>query len=329
MLVLRVLRSLRLAVALCALGSEASAQTWQVSTFDNGAWFEAWVTAAENWPEFHCGGVSPRGLPLPESDEAMLTQPGTLGLIMPDRPGLGYYDPPPRSDLRLVTDRNAFGLPHATYDLLNADGWTHPIGTKDAAIAALSSSQSWAIDGAHGRWGPFPSTGLGPALTAMIAYCEARWATPPQAQTPAPAAAPDVTALMQAALARDLARTCEGRGYLVDPGNPLSADLDADGQPDLVMDFRAVTCPGETHQSHCGAALCSLSVYLSSRYPLTGTSDDILGIGTTLVQGTDGKVWIGTGNTAASCPDAYDPATCTFYWRVGADGLEVVPRPAP
>ncbi|MBN2630144.1 MAG: hypothetical protein JXR75_06365 [Rhodobacteraceae bacterium] len=312
------------------MGSAVLAQGWKVASFDNGAWFEAWVTATESWPEFHCGGVSPRGLPLPESDEAMLTQPGTLGLIMPDRsPGLAYSDPLPRSDLRLVTDRAAFGLPLAHYDLINSQGWTHPIGTKDAAIAALSVAQVWAIDGAHGRWGPFPTTGLGPALAEMIAYCEARWAAPPRPKAPAPAAPTNVTAMMQAALTRDIAETCEWRGYSVDPGAPLAADLDADGQPDLVMDFRAVTCMGATHQGHCGAALCYIHVYLSSRYPATGTSDDFLGIGAKLVQGTDGKVWIGTGTRAAACPDAYDPATCTSYWRAGRNGLEVVPCPAP
>lgn len=313
-------------VAALALPGAGQAQVWRADTFDNGAWFEAWVSAAEGLPRFHCGGVSPTGLPLPQSDEPILTTVGALDLWMPDNgPMLQRLDPPPRTDLRLVTDAQAFALPNAYYDMLYFDGWVQTIGVRDAALGALATSQAWAIDGQHGRWGPFTSAGLGQALQTAIAYCEARWNAVPAAPAPAPPAG-DLAALLETARQRDIAETCP-RGATVDPTTPLRADLDGDGIADIVQDQAGVRCTGEYLTEHCGAALCSVAVYLSRLYPQRGKPEWFLGGGAHLVQGTDGQIWIGTGGRLADCPQAYHPAGCTFYWRFDGSGISPVRRP--
>lgn len=318
---------LGLGLAAGALPGPGLAQVWRADTGDNGAWFEAWVTAGEGLPSFHCGGVSPTGLPLPQSDEPALTKVGAVDLWMPDNgPMQQRLDPPPRSDLRLVTESQAFGLPDAYYDLLNFNGWVQTIGARDAALAALAGAQVWAIDGAHGRWGPFGTEGLGQALRTIISYCEARWNGVPAAPV-APAARPeDVSALLEDAFRREVSETCPA-GATLDPGSPLRIDLDEDGINDIILDGRSILCITKPNQDHCGAALCGISVYLSSVYPRKGKPEIFLGIGATLVRGTDGKVWIGTGNRAAECPWLYDPITCTSYWRFDGQGVSAVPRP--
>lgn len=304
--------------------SRATAQSWQFDAFDNGAWFEAWVTAGAGLPSFVCGGASPTGLALPQSDEPIFTQVGALDLWMPDNaPMLQQTDPPPRGDLRLVVDTQAFALPNASYDLLNFYGWVQSIGVRDAAITTLAGSRAWAIDGRHGRWGPFASTGLGPALTSMVSYCEARWNGAPTAVAPQ---SNNVPAILDAAVQKAVADTCPMGGTLA-PNAPVRTDLDGDGINDLILDMREVTCVGATYALHCGAAMCQISVFLSSVYPRRGQSDDFLGIGVSLVRGTDGQVWIGTGDRAAACPYLYDPVTCTAYWRFDGTRISAVPRP--
>jgi hypothetical protein len=135
-----------------------------------------------------------------------------------------------------------------------------------------------------------------------------------------------VAGLLEAGLKRHIAQTCP-LGATIDPTAPLRADLDGDGINDIVMDERALLCTGQPLSENCGAVLCSVAVYLSRVYPQKGTAEYFLGVGAHLVRGTDGRVWIGTGGRLPDCPKAYDPASCTFYWRFDGASLSPVPRP--
>lgn len=125
---------------------------------------------------------------------------------------------------------------------------------------------------------------------------------------------------------RDIAQTCP-LGATIDPPGPLRADVDGDGINDIVMDHRSLPCTGQTLNEICGATLCSVAVYLSRVYPQKGTAEFFLGAGAHLMQGTDGRVWIGTAGRLPHCPQAHDPARCTFYWRFDGASLSPVPRP--
>ena len=51
--------------------SEATAQAWSARATDNGSWFTAWFHSPDRSVSFYCGGPSPGGQPLPQTDEPL------------------------------------------------------------------------------------------------------------------------------------------------------------------------------------------------------------------------------------------------------------------
>lgn len=102
----------------------------------------------------------------------------------------------------------------------------------------------------------------------------------------------------QAALSY-LYERCQG-GFDLDPARIGSADFDADGLADYVLDWADMTCQGTAGaRPFCGAANCLISIFLSTRN--YADPAELLAIGFTMTTLPDGRPALLTSGTAGAC----------------------------
>ena len=330
----------------CVLGlvwtAAPSLADWRQQSFDNGMWFEAWAYTPDRSVRVNCGGLSPTGLPPPATDEAFLTATYTLhlsiGTALAGRPA-GYDDFSPLPGAMMVAGSNGYVLPGPEFDLLNDDAGIQPLDFGDPLVAAL-------LDGADGRMefhlagrGPvaFDPTGVASALATAMAFCDARWAALGQ-QVP-PEAAPVVARIRGAAAPVDagvstLRAAADGHVFAVCGGAAtavpdylIETEIDGDGVPDVVLDWGGISCPGSVPRPNCGAAYCSIDVFLSTR-PGPMPAESVLGIGVRAEPGLSGRSDLVTQVTAGSCPKSTRPVVCEQVWRWSGISLDPLPTGA-
>lgn len=331
----------RLIALIAALAGPASAADWQYGAFDNGAWFEANVSHASGEMAFNCGGPSPGGQPLPQSDEPMTTAPYTLQVTLA-QPGLGgdlTVLPPPRDDLMIVSGSTGYRLPRVVFDELNGSGWIVALSFGDPLVADLMQSPGVAVDDAAGRQGLYGADGLGPALTRMIAFCDARWAavgeplpatvvgvvnavreqrvdispTVDPAQ-PAQAAAPRTDDGLWNAVQAHIATSCEGAASALHDGYAKSANLDGDGVADYVISWDAIECAGPYTRPFCGASQCAVDIFVSSVYRPGARPESLYAAAVEIGPGPEGRDVLMLAGRLANCNEPGAPADCIFHW---------------
>ena len=69
----------------------------------------------------------------------------------------------------------------------------------------------------------------------------------------------------------------------------------------MAVDYSGVTCPGHTINPYCGAANCSIDVFMSSRGYINPIG--LLGIGATMVPLANGRMGLGVSGTWSLCGD--------------------------
>ncbi|MEM0948699.1 MAG: hypothetical protein AAGK37_14965 [Pseudomonadota bacterium] len=271
------------------MATTVGAQNWTYSSFDNGAWFEAHVTAPDRRVALHCGGRSPEGNPLPQTDEPLMTPDYTFVLTLA-HPELGLPgNATQRGDLVVASGTQGFRLPNAVYDELNASGWLQMLRFGDALIGELRETSAIAIDAAGGRVATYAATGLRQSLDQAVAFCDARWAAlgvqPPsdaqgvvglvrsrqggvdptsQSDSASPSAAPSPNSAVRARAEAGVRRGCGG-SYSANADAFLVGDVDGDGVEDIAVKWDAVTCQGNLPRPFCGASQCAVDMVLSSR----------------------------------------------------------------
>jgi hypothetical protein len=328
---------LKTAFALCLLACPAVAQTWTSTTFDNGAWFEGRADAPDGTISVRCGGVSPGGQPLPDSDEPFINNPYTLVIVVGGLPapaeGMGFRD-----DLALVVGTTGFRLEQAVWDELDGQGWLKEIALTEPLIPALSQSALMAVDSAEGRVAVIPTAGAGLALAQVLQHCIDKWqaanavplwlaqpeaAAPVASAPPAPAAAtapapataaPAIAGMSEA----DLKSAVDARvqGLCGDPGQQQSgwlnrADLDGDGTYDFVLDWGANPCQGSGKSPGCSPFSCPIDVFLSSVFTAERGPESLMGKGVRLAPDGKGGLEIVT-RESFDCKTARDPGACEF-----------------
>ena len=297
---------LALALAL-SLPLPLHAQTWTVGSIDNGAWFEAHAALPGGVAGIHCGGVSPQGFPLPASDEPMLTAPYTMALSL-RMPGVADFSldaTEARGDIAIVVGSTGYRLSVAWWDMINGSGWQADLPVGDPLLLALRGAGAFAVDTATGRQGVFSADGAAAALDGALGFCDARWAatghTPPPVAVPwvnavraaglsvAPAAAPSfVPTNLAAKIEAEVTRGCGGP-FRREPDWLRPGELDGDGQPDYVLDWRGVECLQGNRWPSCGASQCSMEVFLSSEASRGSSPASFLGFAITILPGSAGR----------------------------------------
>ncbi|MBF9035099.1 hypothetical protein HKCCE2091_12705 [Rhodobacterales bacterium HKCCE2091] len=149
-----------------------------------------------------------------------------------------------------------------------------------------------------------------PAVPAAqdLGYAPARNASLPAGYTLAPLLPLD--AEPPAAAAAHVADMCGG-GFETDPAGVQVLDIDGDGQRDYVLNYSYVDCQGTlTGRAFCGAANCSLQVFLSSRGH--AAPEEFLGVALDAVTDAQGRVGLLLSGTASVCGDG--ACDSPYYW---------------
>ena len=294
----RIARILCLALGLAVAATAALAQAWTVIREDDGVFFFAGAYPGNDAGfELHCGGPSPQNLPFTPRPEPMITKPGQIMLSFTTE----VLGPPamdaPRSGIVLDVDGRGFALPGPLWNEFEGF-FEQPLGMGDPLFAALRAGQRLRIVDNGRVTADIPLTLASGTIRRMQAWCGDRWAG---GGVPAPA-----TPGFSLADAQRIAETaCSGPANIA-PGGAVLARMDEDAAPDLVLDYGAITCLGQAFPmsrgaGFCGAALCSIQVYLTGGYRAGTGPLEYLGMGATVRPGAHGRDEIVSVPALASC----------------------------
>lgn len=299
------------------------AQVWEGGVIDDGAYFEAGA-GAEGGLFLSCGGPSAGGLTGDQTGNThpRITPPGAVELILQGAPFAAPADySETLGDLEIrATDGRGYRLPPARWNpiwdewsvVLHADS---PLWSLMAEVPAITVS-------ARGRVVQRTTSGFAPAFAALVRDCARLYAAVGQAwPAPLPAAPPAAAPPAAAPPAMDLAARTHAAGVCgapptLAPDAILTANLDGDGQPDAVLDLRAVTCPGRAYQDHCGAAACDIEIFVSRLFPTTNRPETILGVRAKVAPLSNGLDGVIVGGVPSTCTARNAGPDCRLglYW---------------
>jgi hypothetical protein len=286
-----------------------TAQTWTAETVGTEADFHA--TAGT--PDF--------GLFCGQGEGDFATRSGELVMRI-------AAAPTDATDLAVTLD-----IDGATFDLpspeVDPGGVTlrQPLDINDPVWSALRAGDALRVSVSGLPDIPVPLTGSSAAIAEAARFCATRWTDPATPDLPRTVSAtPQPSAPTNAVIGaqpEDAARQfllvdCAAGARLAE-GALQSADFDGDGNPDQVLDAAAYTC-GDT-RPYCGAVLCSVFVFLSSR-PLEPPVD-LFGLAPQVTR-AGGRTALQLGTALSSCTDPRAPETCTGQTLV-FDGEVFVP----
>jgi hypothetical protein len=265
----------------------AVGQSWQTVTEDDGSFYFGLAYVPGNLGLF-CGGKSPQGVSpqVTGNVEPRVTKRGQLGLEMSDALIGQNQSRVPRNDVMIVVGNLGYRLPQISRNEL--------VGTQeqflqenDPLVRALQSGEAIEIRTEQGRRTSVPTDGAPASIATVIAYCNRLANTRP---------AVDLTAAAQAYIFSACAGQAQAtQGYL------LQGDLDLDGLNDIVVDWSRITCPGSHPRPFCGAANCSVDVFLSRKFRQGRQPDGYLAIGVEMQNSPFGGVQLLMGGNLNNC----------------------------
>lgn len=231
-------------------------------------------------------------------------------------------------EMILFVDGTGYRLPPVVRNELEGT-WQVILPMGDPMVTALKSARRLVLQVGTAHAWELPVAGLATGLKEIQDACISSWnaiglPTPPGVggtpSAPArPAAAPAQAGFaLPASLQAYANQQCRGSAGF--PQGALKAgDLDADGAPDVVMDWGTITCNGQRLRNFCGAANCQFDVFLSSRgYAL---SDTRLATRLEIVTHRSGRMGLGMGGTASVCGQI----DCSVPWLWNGTAFVQVP----
>jgi hypothetical protein len=309
-----MIRATLLAAALAALPAVGMAQTWQGTTSDTGGLIYGGASAPARTLTFTCTAPSPQRRPLIETEDHKTIQSVPFGMFVSLSAALV---PPPGGEAQLpavtlTLDGTGYRLPPLRWDELYYE-WMVELAMADPLFGALSAASDLVLDSGTGAAWRYPVDGLAQGLSAAMSACAAGWVQtgltlPPELGGAAPNPQAAATAQMTPEIDSFLRRGCEA-GYTIVEGAITLHDLDRDGMPDRILDWAGVTCGGSIPRPFCGAANCSIDIFLSSR---PGDPQSFLGVGYTVTQAANGAPGLRFGGTAGAC--ARGECDRVFWW---------------
>lgn len=341
-----MLRSILCVLAFCG---PAAAQEWTSNTFDTGALLHGAAIAPGGTFVLSCTAPSPQGRPLIETgDHESLRTDEPYGLAISFTVDL--IDPSATEDLNLpspqmILDGQAYPLPAMQYsDFYGV--WSGLTNLETPGILELFQATTLVVDPGRGTAFEYPVLGLNPSLDVAFAPCVERWfdlgnpltprleayvttgVAPDQpAATPIPldnppaldlpdglTAAPrfEIPDVAPQAAFDHIYSACEGPFDITDFSAITASDFDGDGVADYILNYTSVICNGGlTGRAFCGAANCSIDVFLSSQEYRSPA--EFLGLGLDPVQDAQGRIGVLLSGTFSLCADGF--CDTPFYWN--------------
>lgn len=277
------------AFAVLAPGTPLIAQarfaSWSGQASDNGSLIFGFAALSDYSLSIHCSAPSPQGLPLMQtgSHESHQAEPFELFIGFSDF--LFDWQPPFwQTGALMMVGEFPFAMPD--FELNELQGTAVRLPMSAPFVQALYTASSLALVTPEGMVHRFSVEGLVPALETALSACIERWVAMghaiPAGLTRSPAAtdqsgalqpAPDASkspdastgiAGLPSVIVAHVRQMCGGQARIEDAALRVVDDFDADGAPDYVIHYADVYCqPGDV-QGFCGAANCSIDVFLSS-----------------------------------------------------------------
>lgn len=222
-----------------------------------------------------------------------------------------------RMTATLLPDDAGYRFAVSVFDA-GRDLWPLPVAMADPALAATLSAERVVLDNGLGQAWSFSTDGLGDAVTATFRACVEGWRARGHAVPSALAgfspsdAAPAPSAIaLPPTIARRVTVVCNGP-FELDAADLLSGLIDGDQVTDYVLNWNTVRCGNGLARPLCGAANCSIDLYLSSLGYRYSERDALLGIAPVLVPLSNGRMGITMSGTGGIC----DAGRCTrpFWW---------------
>ncbi|URF49722.1 hypothetical protein M8007_11545 [Dinoroseobacter shibae] len=315
-----ILSSLAAAV-LTLTGTAVCAETWNLRSHDDGSFFLHSMSGPAGSFALECGEKSVRGLsPLQTGNttprvtraDALRIGFGSATLGLPRSEGS-------RSDVMLVVGRAGFQLPELIWDELDGS-WGAELSATDPAFTEIAQAEVFGIyTASDAQMRTLSAVGFGSVHARLLQSCAAGFAAIGQ---PWVVGLPEPAAPWQANGTEARARTaltegCNG-AFDLEPSALLRGQIDGDGIEDVVLDWGSVTCRSGPARPFCGAAMCSVDVFLSAR---SGAPETLLALGVRLQPLSNGLQGVATGGSLAMCQDR-GGGSCEFLWYWTGTGLE-------
>jgi hypothetical protein len=296
-----------LAALALALPAMAPAQTWTVYTEDTGALIHGSVSALQSTLAFVCNTPSARGVPMIETGDHHSRHSRPLGVFVSLSGGLIEPGEAALPGVTLTLDGTGYRLPPVAWDDFYGD-WSVELSMSDPVFAALTVASDLVLDAGTGAAWRYPTDGLAAGLETALSTCRAGWAqagygaavTSNAATQQASGVAPDMDAHIR--------RGC-GAGYTLGERAIGRVDLDRDGLEDRILDWAGVTCAAQMARPFCGAANCTIDIFLTTR---PGDPQMALGIGYEVTRAANGATGLRFGGTAGAC--ARGECDRVFWW---------------
>lgn len=301
------------------------AQTWQAALDDDGGYAYGYAQADDLPMGFACTVRSVQNRPLIEvgAHEEQPTAPYNMRIEFwgPTIPETGVQT---RTDMALWVDDTGYQLPPVVRDEFYGYWWVE-LSMGDPLYRALGSASRLVLAVGQDAVWDVPVGDLGLALTQAQQHCAATlvatgnpapaWFGPvpaaiPQAAAPAAPTSSDFTVPQQVIAHAN--RLCQGVAT-IDPQAFLAGDFDGDSVPDVVMDWNHLMCPPPMGRGFCGAANCSVDVFMSSK----GYADpeQMLGAAPTLARQPDGRMGLMITGSFSLCGQNGENCARPWVWN--------------
>lgn len=311
-------------LALLLLPMNARAQDWKFENRNDGVAFNTYLyhQGGEGF-SLSCSGRNhavPGLLPM-YYEGTTWTRPDELHLSFSGRSVGRFTNQLSRNDVLLVIGTIAYRLSEVIWDEY-ISGWNVTLQARGPMFDAISAARSFEIRSDAGTV-VLGTSGFAPGYANLINTCRRQFAAARQPwrsgpMVVAPPVAPSAPVTMRRAAEADIAKGCNGPSTY-EPDAFLSAEIDGDGAPDVVLDWRKIKCSGTFSQPFCGASMCSADVYLSASYGRTNSPKQLLAAGVRLQSLSNGNMAVGVGGSLADCYGiGADSCEFLYYWN-GAD----------
>lgn len=299
------------AVGLAAGASSAQTAQWQFEHHDDGSFFTGIIMpAGQRDLMLLCGEKSPQGLSAYQTGntEPDITPRDSLRLYL-GKDLIGAHDgvTQTRQDVMLVVGERGYRLPAVNWNDLFYT-WEADLPVNDPVFSDIAGHDTFELRSNAGSQ-IITARGFGAAHGSLIQHCQTMFAAIGKHWSTAVSAAPPQVSLKQIAQAA-VRNGCGGPAQMGE-GTFLHGDIDGDKSDDTVVFWGEITCSGGYPRPFCGAALCTVQVFLSSQYARVADSIDLLAIDVRLQPLSNGNMGVATIGNLASCQNR---PNCEFIW---------------